>query len=97
LEDTTVTIINSVAEPNSSEYRSIVNEFRAFLSDSKDVLDEATTMKLLERYAISLPRVMLQLIVFFSSCTYRVLFRTTGFVCNKSNANLNTCNVDKHY
>ncbi|AQK40790.1 zinc ion binding [Zea mays] len=50
LEDTTVTIINSVAEPNSSEYRSIVNEFRAFLSDSKDVLDEATTMKLLESY-----------------------------------------------
>ncbi|EES13443.1 vacuolar protein sorting-associated protein 18 homolog [Sorghum bicolor] len=50
LEDTTVTTTNSVAEPNSSEYRSIVNEFRAFLSDSKDVLDEATTMRLLESY-----------------------------------------------
>lgn len=32
-----------------SEYYSIIMEFRAFLSDSKDVLDEATTMKLLER------------------------------------------------
>ncbi|XP_066352860.1 vacuolar sorting protein 18-like isoform X1 [Miscanthus floridulus] len=50
LEDTTATTTNSVAEPNSSEYRSIVNEFRAFLSDSKDVLDEATTMRLLESY-----------------------------------------------
>jgi hypothetical protein len=50
LEDSTGTTTNSVAEPNSSEYRSIVNEFRAFLSDSKDVLDEATTMRLLESY-----------------------------------------------
>ncbi|KAK4489030.1 hypothetical protein RD792_004822 [Penstemon davidsonii] len=34
----------------SSEYQSIIAEFLAFLSDSKDVLDEATTMKLLESY-----------------------------------------------
>ncbi|KAL0356149.1 UNVERIFIED_CONTAM: Vacuolar sorting protein 18 [Sesamum radiatum] len=34
----------------SSEYQSIITEFRAFLSDSKDVLDHATTMKLLESY-----------------------------------------------
>jgi hypothetical protein len=31
--------------------------------DNKDVLDEATTMKLLERYGISLPRNMLWLII----------------------------------
>ncbi|KAJ9549372.1 hypothetical protein OSB04_021915 [Centaurea solstitialis] len=37
-------------ETRSSEYQSIIMEFRAFLSDSKDVLDEATTMKLLESY-----------------------------------------------
>ena len=54
MEDSTGSTTNSVAEPNSSEYRSIVNEFRAFLSDSKDVLDEATTMRLLERYVIFL-------------------------------------------
>jgi len=36
-------------ENSDSEYQSIIKEFRAFLSDSKDVLDEATTMKLLER------------------------------------------------
>lgn len=40
----------SVTENGSSEYQSIIKEFRAFLSDSKDVLDEATTMKLLESY-----------------------------------------------
>ncbi|KAK9133746.1 hypothetical protein Scep_013274 [Stephania cephalantha] len=34
----------------NSEYQSILKEFRAFLSDSKDVLDEVTTMKLLESY-----------------------------------------------
>ncbi|KAL3628860.1 Vacuolar protein sorting-associated protein 18 like protein [Castilleja foliolosa] len=34
----------------SSDFQSIIIEFRAFLSDSKDVLDEATTMKLLESY-----------------------------------------------
>lgn len=34
----------------SSEYQSIIREFRAFLSDSKDVLDETTTMRLLESY-----------------------------------------------
>ncbi|KAL6843083.1 hypothetical protein ACP4OV_026796 [Aristida adscensionis] len=48
LEDSTGT--TNAAAPNNSEYRSVVNEFRAFLSDSKDVLDEATTMRLLESY-----------------------------------------------
>ncbi|XP_073312131.1 vacuolar sorting protein 18 isoform X1 [Primulina huaijiensis] len=37
-------------DSGSSEYQSIITEFRAFLSDCKDVLDEATTMKLLESY-----------------------------------------------
>ncbi|KAM7275887.1 hypothetical protein ACFE04_017753 [Oxalis oulophora] len=40
----------SALENRDSEYQSIIREFRAFLSDSKDVLDEATTMKLLESY-----------------------------------------------
>lgn len=34
----------------NSEYHSTVREFRAFLSDCKDVLDEATTVKLLGSY-----------------------------------------------
>uniref|UniRef100_A0A0D3GWX9 Pep3/Vps18 beta-propeller domain-containing protein n=1 Tax=Oryza barthii TaxID=65489 RepID=A0A0D3GWX9_9ORYZ len=50
LEDGTGATSNAVADSKDSEYRSIVNEFRAFLSDSKDVLDEATTMRLLESY-----------------------------------------------
>ncbi|XP_006659889.1 vacuolar sorting protein 18 [Oryza brachyantha] len=50
LEDGTGTSSNAAAESKDSEYRSIVTEFRAFLSDSKDVLDEATTMRLLESY-----------------------------------------------
>jgi hypothetical protein len=43
----------SEKEENSavSEYQSTVQEFRAFLSDCKDVLDEATTVKLLGRYS----------------------------------------------
>ncbi|KAJ4822464.1 Vacuolar protein sorting-associated protein 18 like protein [Turnera subulata] len=41
---------DSATENHSSEYLSIIQEFRAFLSDCKDVLDEATTMKLLESY-----------------------------------------------
>lgn len=41
---------DSALENSNSEYQSIIQEFRAFLSDSKDVLDEATTMKLLESY-----------------------------------------------
>ncbi|XP_065874065.1 vacuolar sorting protein 18 [Euphorbia lathyris] len=41
---------DGASESPSSEYQSIIQEFRAFLSDSKDVLDEATTMKLLEGY-----------------------------------------------
>ena len=40
---------DAISEHSSSEYQSIITEFRAFLSDCKDVLDEATTMKLLER------------------------------------------------
>ncbi|KAJ3693670.1 hypothetical protein LUZ60_009150 [Juncus effusus] len=35
---------------SSSDYQSIIQEFRIFLSDNKDVLDESTTMKLLESY-----------------------------------------------
>ncbi|KAL6524490.1 Vacuolar protein sorting-associated protein 18 like protein [Orobanche hederae] len=41
---------DAVTDTSSSEYQSIITEFRAFLSDCKDVLDEATTMKLLESY-----------------------------------------------
>ncbi|XP_059629451.1 vacuolar sorting protein 18 [Cornus florida] len=41
---------DTVSENHSSEYHAIIKEFRAFLSDCKDVLDEATTMKLLESY-----------------------------------------------
>lgn len=44
LEDDTA-VVN-----HGSEYQSIIKEFRAFLSDCKDVLDEATTMRLLESY-----------------------------------------------
>ncbi|KAL4292984.1 hypothetical protein AHAS_Ahas18G0082700 [Arachis hypogaea] len=40
----------SSLENSNSEYQSTIQEFRAFLSDSKDELDEATTMKLLESY-----------------------------------------------
>lgn len=41
---------DAASEGVKSEYQSIITEFRAFLSDCKDVLDEATTMKLLESY-----------------------------------------------
>ncbi|OMO96413.1 hypothetical protein CCACVL1_04963 [Corchorus capsularis] len=41
---------DTALENRNSEYHSIIKEFRAFLSDSKDVLDEVTTMKLLESY-----------------------------------------------
>ncbi|KAI9075328.1 hypothetical protein K1719_042733 [Acacia pycnantha] len=41
---------DSAWENHNSDYQSIIREFRAFLSDSKDVLDETTTMKLLESY-----------------------------------------------
>ncbi|XP_072969864.1 vacuolar sorting protein 18 [Typha angustifolia] len=50
LEDDAGMIGNALSGNNRSEYHSIVMEFRAFLSDSKDVLDEATTMRLLESY-----------------------------------------------
>ncbi|EYU22146.1 hypothetical protein ABFS82_09G018000 [Erythranthe guttata] len=39
-----------MSDNSSSEFQSIIAEFRAFLTDCKDVLDEATTMKLLESY-----------------------------------------------
>ncbi|KAK3017944.1 hypothetical protein RJ639_005223 [Escallonia herrerae] len=41
---------DATSENRSLEFQSIIKEFRAFLSDCKDVLDEATTMKLLESY-----------------------------------------------
>ncbi|KAF9588331.1 hypothetical protein IFM89_008761 [Coptis chinensis] len=41
---------DTVPEKHSPDYQSIIMEFRAFLSDCKDVLDEATTMRLLESY-----------------------------------------------
>lgn len=41
---------DTALENRNSEYQSVIREFRAFLSDSKDVLDEATTMRLLESY-----------------------------------------------
>ncbi|KAG4961025.1 hypothetical protein JHK87_037658 [Glycine soja] len=41
---------DSASDNSNLEYQSIIKEFRAFLSDSKDVLDETTTMKLLESY-----------------------------------------------
>ncbi|KAI5567953.1 hypothetical protein BDE02_13G125700 [Populus trichocarpa] len=41
---------DNALDKHSSEYQSINQEFRAFLSDCKDVLDEATTMRLLESY-----------------------------------------------
>lgn len=36
-------------ESTSAEYQATLTEFHAFLSDCKDVLDEATTVKLLGR------------------------------------------------
>ncbi|KAI9383863.1 hypothetical protein POPTR_013G147600v4 [Populus trichocarpa] len=41
---------DNALDKHSFEYQSINQEFRAFLSDCKDVLDEATTMRLLESY-----------------------------------------------
>ncbi|XWS54223.1 hypothetical protein CRYUN_Cryun10bG0071100 [Craigia yunnanensis] len=41
---------DTALENRNSEYQSIIKEFRAFLSDCKDVLDELTTMRLLESY-----------------------------------------------
>ncbi|KAI3440706.1 Pep3_Vps18 domain-containing protein [Psidium guajava] len=41
---------DTALENRNSECYAIIKEFRAFLSDCKDVLDEATTMKLLESY-----------------------------------------------
>ncbi|KAK8527756.1 hypothetical protein V6N12_054955 [Hibiscus sabdariffa] len=45
----------------NSEYQSIIREFRAFLSDCTDVLDEVTTMTLLESYG------RVEELVFFAS------------------------------
>ncbi|XP_047317718.1 vacuolar sorting protein 18-like [Impatiens glandulifera] len=53
----------TAAEDRNSELHLIIREFRAFLSDSKDVLDEATTMKLLESYG------RMDELVFFASLT----------------------------
>uniref|UniRef100_A0A1D1YN30 Vacuolar protein sorting-associated protein 18 n=1 Tax=Anthurium amnicola TaxID=1678845 RepID=A0A1D1YN30_9ARAE len=50
LEEDTDKVGNGTSENLCSEYETIVKEFRAFLSDCKDVLDEATTMNLLESY-----------------------------------------------
>ncbi|KAF3437477.1 hypothetical protein FNV43_RR20230 [Rhamnella rubrinervis] len=52
---------DGAVDNRSSEYRSIIREFRAFLSDCKDVLDEATTMRLLESYG------RVEELVFFAS------------------------------
>lgn len=52
---------DTALDNHNSEYQSIIREFRAFLSDSKDVLDEATTMKLLESYG------RVEELVFFAS------------------------------
>ncbi|XP_062103331.1 regulatory-associated protein of TOR 1-like [Humulus lupulus] len=41
---------DTALDNHSSKYRSIIKEFCAFLCECKDVLDEATTMKLLESY-----------------------------------------------
>ncbi|XP_011045511.1 PREDICTED: vacuolar protein sorting-associated protein 18 homolog [Populus euphratica] len=41
---------DNALDKRSSEYQSINQEFCAFLGDCKDVLDEATTMRLLESY-----------------------------------------------
>lgn len=49
MEDDKESIGGLASEICSSEYQSIIKEFQAFLSDCKDVLDEATTMRLLER------------------------------------------------
>eukprot|EP01018_Ginkgo_biloba_P010354 Gb_14455 [translate_table: standard] len=40
----------SSSNENNIEYQNILREFRAFLSDCKDVLDEATTVRLLGSY-----------------------------------------------
>ncbi|KAG0503644.1 hypothetical protein HPP92_003716 [Vanilla planifolia] len=50
LEDDSISVDNAASASNNAEYQSVILEFTAFLSDSKDVLDEITTMKLLESY-----------------------------------------------
>lgn len=50
LEDDTRSVGQVPPGNTNSEYQSIISEFRAFLSDCKDVLDETTTMRLLESY-----------------------------------------------
>ncbi|PON81924.1 Deep orange protein [Trema orientale] len=52
---------DTALDNHNSEYQSIIREFRAFLSDCKDVLDEATTMRLLESYG------RVEELVFFAS------------------------------
>ncbi|KAJ4977061.1 hypothetical protein NE237_002167 [Protea cynaroides] len=41
---------DTTSQNHNPEYQSVIVEFRAFLSDCKDVLDDATTMRLLESY-----------------------------------------------
>jgi hypothetical protein len=41
---------DTAIENRDSEYHSVIQEFRAFMSDCKDELDEATTVKILESY-----------------------------------------------
>ncbi|CAN6571708.1 unnamed protein product [Malus baccata var. baccata] len=52
---------DTAVDNRNSDYHLIIKEFRAFLSDSKDVLDEATTMRLLEGYG------RVEELVFFAS------------------------------
>ncbi|KAM1515110.1 hypothetical protein EV1_014124 [Malus domestica] len=52
---------DTAVDNRNSEYHLIIKEFRAFLSDSKVVLDEATTMRLLESYG------RVEELVFFAS------------------------------
>ncbi|CAB4274359.1 unnamed protein product [Prunus armeniaca] len=52
---------DTALDNRNSEYHLIMKEFRAFLSDCKDVLDEATTMRLLESYG------RVEELVFFAS------------------------------
>ncbi|XP_048329359.2 vacuolar sorting protein 18 [Ziziphus jujuba] len=52
---------DAAVDNRNTEYQSIIKEFRAFLSDCKDVLDEATTMRLLESYG------RVEELVFFAS------------------------------
>lgn len=49
-DDKQASVVSPSSDENNTEYQSILREFRDFLSDCKDVLDEATTVKLLGSY-----------------------------------------------